>query len=235
MRTDRFTVRDGSIYFGSKLLGPSDQIIVDYNELVGVDTVTHVTMPRRIDGVMAVEGKVVGIESKRPDDLLNSFLSRRLKRQLVTLRETVDLPVLLLRGEIPTLTTYNAGREKVTWDRAGLTPLFEELARWQMLGAVVLHGPENPADVPPFLLSMQKVLSGGRNVLVAVAGTDQKPDRERRPGWLLRRIPGIGAKTSVTLHKAAGSTLIALSASPERLYEWGMNKAVVKAIQEAIK
>jgi len=235
VRSERFTVKNGDIHFGKRNLGSADSLHVDYNELVGVEGVEHHTMPRRIDGVMAVEGRVLGIESKKPADLLNSFMVRRLKRQLATLLAVTDMPVLLIRGEIRDIVTYSYGREKLLWTYKELAPLYEELARWQMLGAVVLHGPDAPDAVPAYLDGMRKVLSGGRNVLVAISGTDQEQPKERRPGWLLRRIPGIGAKTSVKLHNAAGSTLTALSAPPERLDEWGMNKAVAKAIQEAIK
>ena len=234
----KFHIKDDHIHYKDSDLGASSLIHCDYNELVGVSErsgVVHHVMPERIDAVMGVGEKVIGIESKRPADLLNSFLVRRLKRQLRTLLALTDMPVLLIRGEITDMVTYDGKGRAINWDRKKLQPLFEELARWQMLGAVVLHGPEDARDVPDFLFGMTKILSGGRNVLVAVSGTDQNQERESRRGWLLRRIPGIGNKTSSKLHSAAGSTLNVLSASPQELDEWGANKRVVKAIKEAIK
>ena len=235
MKADRFTVKGGTIHFGKKVIGDAGLLFVDYNELVGVEDVEHVTMPRRIDGVMAVDGRVIGIESKKPEDLLNSFLVRRLKRQLDTLLAVTDTPVLLIRGPIGELVTYDGDRNKVVWDYKELAPLYKEIVRWQALGAFVLQGPAEPELVPAYLDNMRDVIGGGRNVLVAVSGTDQHRETERRRGWLLRRIPGIGAKTSQRLHSAFGSTLSVLSAHPDDLEDAGANRSVVKSISEAIK
>lgn len=236
MLVERFQIREGQIWYKDVNLGSVDTIYVDSNELVGVEIgITRRPMPLRIDGIMAAGDKVIGIESKKPDDLLGSFMVRRLKRQLRTLLTTTDIPVLLIRGEISDIVTYDRAGRKIVWDRAALTPLFEELARWQMLGAVVLHGPEESAAVPPFLNSMRKILGGGRNVLVAISGTDQHQETETKPGWLLRRIPGWGGKTSTKLHEAFGSTLKVFTASDKALKEEGVNTRQLKGLRDGLK
>jgi len=253
LNANKFFIQGSDLYYKDYVLGNKDLLHVDYNELVGVtEKVEHHTMPERVDMVFTAGSVVCGVESKTPDDLLNSFLTRRLKRQLRTLLTTVDRPVLLIRGEWPTwLNTKDKKGNTVTWCydkqpsqewRCGggeyyvsLNPIWEELARWQMLGGVVLNGPESDSDVPEYLEGMKKILSGSRNVLVAISGTDKNKEKENRPGWLLRRIQGIGNKSSVMLHEQAGTTLHVLRASGKQLKEWGANKRQVKAIQEAVE
>jgi len=233
----RYYIHGLDLYYGAIRLGPTNLLYCDSKELRGVgeaEGVIHCQMPHRLDMVMVGNGVVVGVESKTPQDLLNSFLSRRLKRQFRTLLDVVDLPVLLVRGYWPTfLHTYTAGLSgrKITWstydsparDSAGfhsLFPLLAELTRWQMLGGVVLYGPsvEEPQATAAFLLGQRQILGGTRNVLVAVAGRDQpRITGEDKFGTLLRRIPGIGeASVQRLTNEGERKTHEVLSASCHR-------------------
>jgi len=234
---DKFHISADQLFYGDTLLGPTNLLHVDSNELKNLTiehgVQHHKSMPERIDAVFIAGDKVIGVESKRPDDLLNSFLNRRLKRQLRTLLRTVDVPVLLIRGPIPEeLTTYDKNQIPIFWRYKELNPLWEELARWQMMGAVVLNGPDADDEVPEFLNGMKKVLSGGRNVLVAIAGTDQGKEKEKEYGWLLRRIQGVGkATTNKLLTNHTPHDIF--EASPKTLMEWGANRTQAQAIWEA--
>lgn len=255
MTQPRFRVQDSLLFHGDTLIGPTQLIHVDHNELRGENWSTqhHDEMPHRIDLVMVSEGKVIGAECKRVPDLLSSFESKRLARQFRTLREQVDLPVLIVRGN-PfaefeytrrdgrrikyTLDPIVAGRiyTRMNLEFRSLQPLFEEFTRWQMLGAVVLFAPEDDAAFVPFMLAQRALLGGTRNVLSAIAGTDRTPPKERAPGWLLRRIPSIGRAASVKAHTAVGSTAgVFAGVQLGEGKKLGLHTNQIVAIEEALK
>ena len=197
---------------------------VDRNEFRGCKTVVHTTTPGNIDLVFAEAGLVIGVEAKLPEDLYQSIRSRRLARQVRTLRELCDVWVVMVRGlwpdalEVPQLdgrgrpirrlsnrgTPVTLTKAKNIWD---CVDLWAELARLQALGVYVLHGPPaaRDSDLTEWVERLRPILSGEK-VTQALAGTDKRAPTERRPGWLLRRIPGIGDKRSQALQKEAGST-----------------------------
>ncbi len=245
------------LWCGGELLGPASFLYSDSKELPGTnetDGVIHRQMPHRIDIVMAGNSKVAGVESKTPTDLLNSFLSRRLKRQLRTMLDVVDLPVLLVRGQWPAfLHTKGKRGVDIIWSSydppsrdkdsdtrlfRSLFPLFAELTRWQMLGGVVLYGPsvDEPQATLAFLKSQRSILGGTRNVLVAVAGTDKGKEKKEGPGWFLKSVRGIGGATveklTVSGQRTTGEVL---NGSDEELKMWGATSKQIKAIKEAME
>ncbi len=251
---DRYYIHGPDLYHGAIRLGPTNLLYCDSKELEGVgeaEGVIHRQMPNRVDMVMVGNGVVVGVESKTPQDLLNSYLNRRLKRQCRTLLAVVDLPVLLIRGAWPDfLYTRDKNGNSVVWStydspsRDGprfhsLHPLLAELARWQMLGGMVLFGPpvDRPQSTAAFLLGQRHILGGTRNVLVAVAGRDKtKVRNEDSFGRLLRAIPGIGEATVQRLTKEGERKVWqVLNASDEEFREWGVRAGIVRKIKEAME
>ncbi len=256
------TISGENIYISpDEILGDKHFLHVDYNELKGQNEsnkVIHHTMPGRIDMIFAAGDKVIGVESKKPEDLINSIMNRRLARQFKKLREMVDIPILLIKGPIPEeielMAWENKKKFRVVYDwyhtittkttygteyRSLGNALFE-CARWQMLGGIVLYGSEYDYEIPPYLLSCRKFLSGGQNVLMALAGDDRKvKPKTNYKGWLLECIPGIGKTTALKLWNAAAiysnlsPTLCILNASEENLKKWGATSRQAKAIIEA--
>ncbi len=216
------TVIDGEVAYKGKKLGVG--LITDSNELkllTEADGVRHMETPHRIDLLFAAGDKVVGVESKKPGDLINSFNSRRLARQFATLLEVVDVPVLLKRGvwpeEVmtmaPSFSSLKPVKRRPVWwhhdgppffthrNRRSLEPLWVELARWQMLGGIVLEGPGPDHLVPAFLKAVGDTLAGS-GLARALVGSDYRKGPATKDDWaMLRAVPGIGEETVKKLKK----------------------------------
>ena len=210
--SQRVTVKSGGLWYGAKRLGPRDHIYVYPGEEkhLGVeDSEEHVTVcttPGNIDFLFALpNGKIVGGEVKRPDDLVKSHRSRRLARQVRTLRDTVDISVLVLRGGLDVLSLY----AMVSVWHPRPWEFWEDLTGLQTQGVYLLPVPLT--EYWPWLKMFRKAVSasGAR----CLAGNDRRESRERQPGWLLRRIPGIGPDRSKRLVAEYGSSLGALIAA----------------------
>ena len=204
----RVTVKANALWYGTKRIGPTERIYVSPGEEkhLGGDNVTVCATPSAIDVLFALpDGKIVGGEVKRPDDLVKSHLSRRLARQVRTLRDTVDIPVLILRDGINVYSIDALVQEghPRPWE------FWEDLTSLQTQGVYLLPVPLE--DYWPWLEMFRSALSqsGAR----CLAGTDRRVSRERQPGWLLRRIPGIGPDRSKRLVAEYGSSLGALIAA----------------------
>ena len=221
-----FVVRDDGLYFDERRLGPRDGLYVDSSELRGLgvsDGVKHLRMPGRVDGVCALGDLTLGYESKVWSDLVTSIASKRLARQIRTLRKLVDVPALLVRGGVGAFTA------EFDW-------VWDELVRLQALGVVILPGPKRDEDVPARIATYRTFLTeGSRSAYAAVAGTDRrKPDEPYTSGRLLQAIRGIGAVTREKLHKRYGSTKSVFAASDEELRR-DVSAAVVKRMREAME
>ena len=128
----RVTIEDGWLLHDGVGLGSAGEIYVDTSaqQRAGRRSgLVYLPTPHHIDILMAVGGRVVGMESKTWGDLDSSRRSGRLSRQLGTLLECVDVSVLLVRDRLLTSHTLDV-RE-----------LWLETARWQAMGAFVLEGP----------------------------------------------------------------------------------------------
>ena len=96
---ERITTDGKHIIFNGEKIATAKMIIADSTESVKSGRHFYINgySPHRIDYILAAGNRVVGIESKTIDDLIGSWLSKRLARQLDTLKNTTDLPVLMLR------------------------------------------------------------------------------------------------------------------------------------------
>lgn len=187
-------------------------VFVDRGEFKRAVGVIRRLNPKRIDVMFSAEGKTVGIESKKPDDLTSSVRSHRLARQLRTLLGAVDVPCLMLRGGWPALD----------WKWEVPLDVYVVLVSAQMMGIVVLPGPVDDADLVPWLEAYRPVLLGKARVKIALAGSDKK-----RPPGLLRAIPGVGVKQEEKLLAAFGSVKEALFADDEEWKRVGVGRAII--------
>jgi ERCC4-type nuclease len=231
-----FKVEGDCLYHNNKLIGPKDLLYVDYNELTGIpkgsyDGLKHITMPLRVDMVFVAGDKVVGIESKKANDLTSSVHQHRLARQIRTLIEEVDVPCLLVRG-IPKkwrgLKTMNVFNED-------MFEIWLELVRLQALGVYILPGPKEDLLVPKWLGYYRPALSGGRAALAAIKQSDVKPAKSKHKGWFLTNIKGIGERIATKLHTRFGSSRGALLADSDEWRELGIPKAIIDRKEDALK
>lgn len=197
---NKVVIQDGTVLYQGSALGPTSNIYVYPGEQLHLgcesDEVVVCMTPRRIDLVFAAGDRVVGCEVKRVDDLVNSHLTRRLHRQLRTLRETVDIACLLVRG------LSDAGIEDQLYSAHTADAFWGDFVNAQTQGVYIL-----PVPVEGYLPRLQVYRSAlATSGLRALAGTDRHDGKERAAGWLLRRIPGIGLRRSSLLTKAFGDT-----------------------------
>ena len=229
-----FKVEGDCLYHDDVLLGPSDLLYHDSNELRGMfegDGCVRMSMPHRIDMVFVAGDKVVGIESKKADDLTSSVHQHRLARQRRTLIDEVDVPCLLVRGipkkwrGLKTMNVFNADMFEV----------WLELVRLQALGVYILPGPKEDSLIPKWLAYYRPALSGSRAALAAIKQSDVKPAKSKHKGWFLTNIKGIGERIATKLHDRFGSTRGALLADSDEWGELGISKAVIERKEDALK
>lgn len=178
----RFTVDDAGIWYGDQRLSSRDALLADSRELSALtddDGVKHLQMPGRIDLVFTAGDKVVGVESKKAQDFVDSFYSRRLHRQLRMLRELVDIPAIGLRGYAPDfIEDY---RDAIV-----------NIVRVQALGTYLLPLPLDDNECLSWLLEYRAILTkGSRSALTAISGSD---NQLRGKGLLISQVRGLGAK-----------------------------------------
>ena len=231
-----FTIKNNNLYHDDVLFGPTYNLYVDSNELRGIPYGVHNwlirrPMPSRIDMVFVAGDKVVGIESKKANDLTSSVHQHRLARQIRTLIEEVDVPCLLVRG-IPKkwrgLKTMNVFNED-------MFEVWLELVRLQALGVYILPGPKEDLLVPKWLGYYRPALSGGRAALAAIKQSDVKPAKSKHKGWFLTNIKGIGERIATKLHTRFGSSRGALLADSDEWRELGSPKAIIDRKEDALK
>ena len=204
----RVELRGGGLWHGGKRLGPDGALYCYPGEEAHLGDTTGVVVcatPARIDLLFVAGEKVVGCEVKTIVDLVSSHRTRRLHRQLRTLRDAVDMSCLIIRGARDCPLSFYAA--------VNLHPhpaeFWGDWVNWQTQGIYLL--PVSWEEYMPDLLQYKKALA--TTGLRALSGTDLRPPRERQPGWLLRRIPGIGSDKSAKLLARYGSSLEALRAA----------------------
>ena len=84
-----FRADGDDLYYNDIKFGPATNLYVDTNELKDIPDgmnswLVRRPMPSRIDMVFVAGDKVVGIESKKANDLRSSVISGRLSRQMRT-------------------------------------------------------------------------------------------------------------------------------------------------------
>jgi ERCC4-type nuclease len=211
-----FKIEGDKLYHDEVLLGDTNRLYVDHNELKGIplgvhDWLVRMTMPHRIDMVFVAGDKIVGVESKKANDLKDSITKGRLSRQMNMLMGEVDVPCVLLRG-IPKkwrgIKRQNSFNEDMFF-------VWGELVQLQALGVFILPGPYDDALVPKWLSYFRQDLTGGRSALAAIKQSDVRPVKPQHPGWFLKNIKGIGDRIATKLYNHFGSTRGAL------LADWG--------------
>ena len=217
-----FTITNGAICHDGRELGPASSLLVDRNEpsieIAGFDSITHLPMPRRVDYVFTAGSKVVGVESKKPEDFTASSDERRLARQMRTLLQEVDVACLMLRP----LTAPPR------------LDLWAALVKLQCLGVVILPGPQDQHNIGRVLASYRPSLADGRVVLSVLTGTDRRREHpSRTPGWFLRNIRGIGPALAQNLHTRHGSTRAVFASSREQL-RLDVSPIVADRIEDAL-
>ena len=206
-----FSTDDGKLLHDGKVVGPASALYVDSSELREVgreDGVIRAQTPHRIDMVFVAGDKTVGVESKRPQDLIDSTRNRRLARQVRKLMVEVDVPVLLLRGGTPLV------------DRS-LLPVMLNLVNLQRLGVLVYPVPTPDWAVVPFLEQLRASIASDKSVYSAVAGTDT---RKTPPKSLLQLIKGIGPETERKLVGHFGDVTRVLLATSDELVDAGLSQ-----------
>lgn len=212
----RFTVDDAGIWYEGKRLASRDALLADSRELTALSTddgVRHLNMPGRIDLVFAAGDKVVGAESKKAQDCIDSFYSRRLHRQLRTLGRLVDIPAIILRGYAPDFIDEYSGA-------------IINLVRIQALGVYLLPLPMDDRECLPWLLKYSEILTdGSRAANAAVRGED---NRLKGQGLLVSQVKGLGAKRVDKLLR------LAVSKAGETELQAVVGKTLARRLREAI-
>ena len=230
-----FRVEDEQLYFNDILIGSSKTLYLahlpDFKGVRNERTrgIVRTTLPptkagftTRFDCICCADGRVLGFESKRPRDLLNSHATRRLSRQLSHLLSTVGVASLIIRGQVP-----DVGRNG-EWPRR----LYKDLVRWQELGVRIIIGPESDNDLPDFIAELRPILSG-KSVRGVLTWNEKK---EYDKGYLLRAIKGVGTLTTKRLLEKFGTVRKALMASDEEWLEVrDVGPSLVKARRESLQ
>jgi ERCC4-type nuclease len=231
-----FTIKDDQLYHDGVLFGPTHNLYVDANELRDIPYGVHSwlirrPMPSRIDMVFVAGGKVVGVESKKANDLKNSITKGRLSRQMRTLIAEVDVPCLLMRG----VPKKWRGIKKQNVFNEDIFEVWNELVQLQALGVYVLPGPYDDALVPKWLDRYRSALSGGRSALAAIKPTDTKRAKPKQPGWFLTNIKGVGERIATKLYSHFGSTRSALHADWGEWQKLGVPERVEQNKEDALE
>lgn len=226
---ERIQVRGAKLVYGGHTLGPATHLIADSSEdISGKGVLAKRQTPHRIDYIFATKTDiplVVGIESKQLQDLISSWISGRLQRQLRTLIEVVDIPCLMLRGL----------RSWLDFD--AFEALKDDLLKWQLLGngtssGYILFGPKgNPYTQ---LVRAREVFSGTSNLRTAVSRYEKKVvNGSVREQALQKLLRGCGPKMSASLSEL-GTVIDVLQADDEILIKYGANKTVLQARRELL-
>lgn len=222
---DKFTILNGMLNFGPKVIGPATALYCAPSELKGLterQAVVHTVLPFNIDVVFVAEDKVVGVELKRGQDLSSSHDTHRLSRQLATIGNTCDVVVLGIS---------NAQDVPVDFE--------QDMVAYQMMGVILVNLPSTPRLVVAELAQLRPVFGGTRAILAPFKWFDieLKPNEQQREkrGWLLRTIPGIGEKLSLKLLDKFGSTMVALNATDEQWEQLKIPRRVIDIRREALQ
>lgn len=227
----RFSVSDSQLLWGKEPLGPANALFADANEkLVGPGVIGNVQTPFRIDYLMVAKNHVVGVESKTVNDLISSWIKGRLQRQLAVLFETVDIPVLMLRG-VGGHTPYRMMEQHPA--------LLEDLLKFQLVTTKVSPGIIYPASTGSAyyaLDTLKENLVGTRKRGTVTSRYEAPPKVKgvgKRQQILRNAIKGCGPVMAQKLAEF-GSLHDILNAKPKELRKAGATAPVLKGI-EALK
>ena len=222
---DKVVIQGDELWWAGKRIGPASNIYAYPGERSHLckEGVEVCQTPNRIDLLFTAGERVVGCEVKQASDLVSSHRSRRLHRQLATLIKTVAVPCLVVRG------LDNLGA-RVMSVHPKPEQFWADWVNWQTRGIYILPVPME--DYLPRLLAYRAALAttGTR----ALAGTDQRPARDEAEGWLLRRIPGIGAVKSAALLAEYGSSFDVFNEARQRRVAAKFGKSIQEKLWRAM-
>lgn len=222
----KISIRNGEFYYSGQVYGSTANILVYPGEREGLSghdeaLVRTVMTPANIDILFAVNLSVVGCEVKHWADLVDSWFSRRLHRQLATLQRLVDVGILVIR--LPNVTNLALHETDMR--------VWEDLINAQTHRVYLLPVPQH-GYLPHIVAARRALSTNGSRIF---AGTDLV-DRERRPGWLLRRIPSIGVVRSQALVAKYGPPWKVFDAAAKgkvaKDFGPAMERAILKALEE---
>lgn len=180
------------------------------------------------------------VEEKRLGDLLSSFSSRRLQRQLRKMMQTnpegINILGLRASGSVSLL-------QGTLW--LDVPPeLALDLLKWQGLGGLIGFLPHNKGRVLETLQQWQAVLQPGRHLFSILAGDDRgrreqkeakRQDMKPVAQALRRLFKGVGYELGVRWAEAAGQDLLkALTMPDESLTASGVHRGIIKKRRELI-
>lgn len=226
-------IADGYIWNGEQALGPDTALIAAPAELPSLgekEGVLHMATPHNIDLIFAVGEKVAGVESKRMADLVQSHAKNRLGRQISTLIDEVDIPIMMRKGiDMGTLGQLVADEEHHAYRWSGRDMWADLAIRYPQLGVYVVDVPDVDLSVKMWLKTFKTALLAGPERAVA---RREGGSKERKPGWLLRRVPKVGPTRSTILIEQYGSVAAVFQAV---LSDGVEPPSVQKALKEALK
>jgi len=235
------TVKNDTLFYNDKALGPAASIYVDYNELTSMlkmpDGVVREQTPHRIDMIFTIGDQVWGCESKKPVDLIQSHAERRLARQIHTILEECGNAIILCRSGLD-VGYFNLLMEAEAAYRTLWNPkdFWQDMCvRFPALGVKVLMVPNDDEKVLKAIEMYREVLTG-----VGAMGAILRDDRDKkiklnRKGQFLENLKGLGPTMSKKLRRKFKTTRGALNASAEEWAELKIPKAVIKRYDEAMK
>ena len=232
-----YHVQEGEMRYGPRLLGPSHLIYVDGNQ--DIAKAGRATEQFKVVGLpvgdyvfqlMGEGGLIVGIEEKKLPDLVTSFKTRRLQRQLRQLTKAVSIPVLAFRLTCDRYYMLDPYRHNDT-----VQPLLS-LLKWQAVGGMVAVLPGQYKLLCDMLLAMQSTLKPGRGMWSVLAGEDKPQSAKVGPlaSSLHRLIPGIGPAMGSKLESHYGGLLAALTAPDEEWQALGIPKHILSRRKEVL-
>lgn len=176
-------------------------------------------------------GKVCALEMKRPSDLVGSYFKRRLQRQLRREKLSADIPALGLRE--------TGGRAFMALYEDMPDDLRVDLAKWQVLGGLVIPLPEDAASIVRTITDLRAVLQPGDHLYTIVAGTDEERRKPKvqmdNTAKALYAMSICGPKTAIQVSAYfKGSLVKALSATDAEWKAAGANKTSVTKLRVII-
>ena len=174
-------------------------------------------------------GQRILVEEKRPNDLISSWSSRRLQKQLRKALQVADVVVLAVRGS-------EYGMAMVPQD------LWRDLLKAQLLGVIVTFLPERFEDVLQELRRWKAFInSESRSVLSIVSGTDKTRESEGLTPCALaltRLFKGrrLGRTTAISIANTFGNDLVQCLTATDKA--WldvpGVGKTLLNARKEVL-
>ena len=230
-----YSLKDGDLYWNTRLLGPSTNIYVDATQDCSYQPALTRVHLEVADYVMVTPGqKIVTVEEKRLGDLISSYGRRRVQRQLRDCARAGDIFILAIRFSefISTAGLFD--------EYPRLDPLHVGLLKLQMLGGFVGFLPPESDRVPGVLKDWRAVLTPSQSTLSILAGDDRPATAKKRyssltscGAALARLLPGCGPVTAAAWAARANEDIReALAMNDQELKEAGLHKGLIRKLNE---